>query len=95
MKTFDGGSAVDSGYYLNVRTWEIVPVSQEDGVLAGSKSDRYRRVSTPLVFLLAPLFGALFVVFMPIIGFVLTWHALVRRRVEAPVLAPEVGPSRG
>jgi hypothetical protein len=94
MKTFTGGTAVAAGYYLHVRTWAIVPVASDGETLAGTGNDRYRRVSTPAALLLTPILGLLFVVFMPLIGFVLTAHAATTRRepAAAPIQA-EIEPS--
>jgi hypothetical protein len=93
MKTFAGGSTVVSGHYFNARTWEMVPIATDGGRLPGGSGDRYLRLSTPLVFLLTPILGLLFVVFMPLIGFVLIAHAGLRRASAAPELTPEIDPS--
>ncbi len=75
MTTFGGGTQVQSGYYWNAGKWEMVPVERSGDALPGSRSDRYLRIPLPLVFLLLPLMGGLFVVFLPFIGFALTAQA--------------------
>lgn len=93
MKTFTGGSAVAGGYYLDVRKWEMVPVAASGATLRGTSADRYLRISMPWVLLLTPILGGLFVVFLPLIGFVLAGHAAVRTIRVSAIAAAD--PSQG
>ena len=94
MKKIAGGTEVSEGYYLNVRRWALVPVAKGGGRLPGGAADAFVQLSTSMVLALTPVLGGLFVVFLPVIGFVLVAQALVRRGdVEGEVLAAEAEPS--
>lgn len=66
-----GGDVVKGGFYWNQAQWHLENVEGKFGALPGDENARYARVPTLLLFLLAPLMGALFVVFLPFIGFAL------------------------
>lgn len=96
MKTLNGGIAARSGHYLHLGSWEIVPVSAGGGVLPGARRERYVRLPTVAVLALAPVLGGLFLMFLPVVGIVLTATALVRRQPaesEAAVLSPSADAS--
>ncbi len=71
-----GGTLVKSGYYWNTRSWTVIDVPREGGVLPGTAETRYLAVPWPLLLVILPVMGGLFVVFLPFIGFALTIHAL-------------------
>jgi hypothetical protein len=79
MAKYVGGMKVGSGYYWNPRTWEVANVGAEGGVLPGSERAHFARVPFPLLFIAVPVMGALFLVFLPVIGFALLGSALVKR----------------
>ncbi len=81
MARYLGGHAVQSGYYWNMGGWTITPVAEHGGVLPGDASQKYMKVPLVAVFLLMPLLGGLFVVFLPFIGFALFFHAIARKLV--------------
>ena len=94
MKGISGGRTVPPGFYWNRAEWQVVTVSKGDGVLPGGGEERYFRIPTFTMLLLAPVMGALLVVFLPFIGFallgreVLDWAylrgaQLFRRRARA------------
>jgi hypothetical protein len=85
--TYQSGSAVLSGYYLDLAGWHLAPVAH-DGDRLPSGRGSWRRVPTAAALLAAPLLGAAFVVFLPVIGFVVLLRALA-----APVLAAFRGPA--
>lgn len=94
MKKIAGGSAVAGGFYLNIQRWELVPVPKGGGSLPGGSKDEYLRIATPAALLLTPILGGLFVVFLPVIGFVLTAHAVLRRgKAEGVIIGAEAEPS--
>lgn len=94
MKKHAGRTQVTEGYYLNLGKWELVPMPSEGGILPGSPQDAYVRVSTPLALALTPVLGGLFVIFLPVIGFVLVAHAVFRRgEAAAPALGAEAEPT--
>ena len=74
-----GGSPAQSGYYWNLRNWSITPIPRPGGFLPGGPRDRFLKVPTLAVLMLMPILGGLFVVFLPVIGFVLLAHALGKK----------------
>ena len=68
MKTINGGSAVQGGYYLTKSNWEIFPVARDGERLPGPVSEHYVKIPTAAAFLLMPVLGGLMVVFLPFIG---------------------------
>ncbi|HSN13853.1 MAG TPA: hypothetical protein VLT61_04425 [Anaeromyxobacteraceae bacterium] len=81
MARYVGGMKVGGGYYWNPRTWEVHTVAAEGGVLPGSERAHFARIPFPLLFVVVPVMGALFLVFLPVIGFALLAQALVKRVV--------------
>ncbi len=77
MKRIRGGAKVEAGFYWRPARLEIVPVTGAGGVLPGSPGEVYVRIPTLGMLLLGPAMGALFVVFLPLIGFVLVGRHLV------------------
>ncbi len=49
------------------------------GVLPGSERAGFVRIPYPLLFLVVPILGALFLVFLPVIGFVMLAQAAFKR----------------
>jgi hypothetical protein len=76
--TANGGTQVKGGFYFNLRGLRIVAVSGKTGLLTGEPSERFMRIPAVAVLLLAPVLGGMFVVFLPIIGFVLVGQYLAR-----------------
>lgn len=96
MTTFPSGSAVNSGYYFNPIRWHVEPVAS-DGARLPAGDGSWIRVPTAAALLLVPILGATFLMFLPLIGFVLLAQAaaqpLVRIfRVQAQQLAATVTP---
>ncbi len=76
MATVKGGASVRSGYYWNPRHWTLIPVANDGETLAGSPEEMFLRVPLPLALALVPLMGALFVFFLPALGFILLFQAV-------------------
>ncbi len=76
MATVKGGSRVRSGYYWNPRHWTLIPVAHDGEILDGSPAEKFLRVPLPLALALVPLMGALFVFFLPALGFILLAQAM-------------------
>ncbi len=76
--TANGGTQVKGGFYFNPRGLRIVAVSGKTGLLKGEPSEQFMRIPAVAVLLLAPILGGMFVVFLPIIGFVLVGQHLAR-----------------
>ena len=77
MKTINGGN-VEAGYYFNRNTWELHNANAEEPLPEG----RYVKVPTPALFVVAPVMGALFAVFLPFIGFAMTAYGAGKRASE-------------
>jgi hypothetical protein len=75
MKTFNGGSAVQGGYYLSKSNWEVFPVARDGERLPGPASEHYVKVPTAAAFGILPVLGGLMVVFLPFIGLYMTAKA--------------------
>ncbi|MGE3841369.1 MAG: hypothetical protein AB7I50_07265 [Vicinamibacterales bacterium] len=69
MLRHNGGEHVKSGFYFNIESWEITPVSGHEGAtLSGDARTGYLRIPVLVVLLLAPVLGALLAMFLPFIG---------------------------
>ena len=79
MAKYNGGMQVEGGYYWNPRNWEVEVVPGEGGRLKGAAEARYVKVPFPLLFVIVPLLGALFLMFLPLIGFALFGYAIVKK----------------
>ncbi len=90
--TTNGGSKVPAGFYFNKSNWEIVTVSgKKGGLLPGHVKTDYVKVPALAMLVAAPVLGAAFVVFLPVIGFGLLATAAWKkafRPVETPKPAP-------
>ncbi len=78
MKTYQGNSKVKSGYYFSTSTLAVEVISEEGGRLPGAATTRYYSVPFPLLFLVIPVVGLAFLMFLPFIGFALLGVALAR-----------------
>jgi len=79
--TYESGSAVLSGTYLNPTSWHVEPVGR-DGERLPAGRGRWMRVPTAAALALVPVLGATFLIFLPLIGIVVTLQALA-----APVMS--------
>jgi hypothetical protein len=78
MTKLDGGTRVKKGYYFEMRSWELQPVACDGEALPGTAERLYFHVPLLLVFVIAPLMGAAFVMFLPCVGFYLVLEAALR-----------------
>jgi hypothetical protein len=79
MARYTGGTKVSGGYYWNARGWSVEVVGGEGGTLPGDAKARYLKVPFPLLFVVVPMMGALFLVFLPFIGFAMFAYAIAKR----------------
>jgi len=79
MTTFNGNQAVQGGYYLSMKSFGVEVVGDEGGRLPGTADCRYVRVPFPALFLIVPVVGLAFLVFLPAIGMVLLAKAIVMK----------------
>lgn len=70
MTRYHGGEEVKAGFYWNPAGWEIT-TTKKGATLPGPKGTRYLRIPTILLMVVGPVLGALMVVFLPLIGFVM------------------------
>ena len=97
MTKLSAGMNASNGYWFSTRTWTLHPVSKDGEKLPGAAGETYVRIPLLLAFVVAPLMGAAFLVFLPFIGFYLALSALVRPitklfRRSADELAATVSP---
>ncbi|HYS82533.1 MAG TPA: hypothetical protein VEM76_17625 [Anaeromyxobacteraceae bacterium] len=101
MTTYAGGTAVKSGYYLDLRTFTFAQVARDGGKLPGGDEQGFTRVPAMLVLAAAPVLGGAFVVALPFIAFGVTAYAIGKRltgvghagaREVAATLAPPWAP---
>jgi hypothetical protein len=69
------GTRVRKGYYFNLETWALTPVDTDGRPLPGDASEDYVHVPLLIAFVLAPVMGAAFLMFLPFIGFYLAGQA--------------------
>ena len=79
MAKHTGGMQVEGGYYWNPRSWEVEVVPSEGGRLKSTAEAKYVKVPFPLLFVIVPLLGALFLMFLPFIGFALFAYAIAKK----------------
>lgn len=78
MTTYNGGAAVTFGYYFNRGTCELAAIPKEGGVLPGDSDSRFSRVPVVVLLVAAPILGAMYAIFLPLIGFMLVLQHLGR-----------------
>jgi hypothetical protein len=66
-----GGTKVNYGFYWSAKAWDMAMIPAEGGILPGETDRQYTRIPTFLFLLMAPIMGALYVVFLPFAGFAL------------------------
>jgi hypothetical protein len=79
MANYTGGEKVGGGYYWNLSTWAVETIGNEGGRLGDPNGARYVKVPFPALFLIIPLLGALFLMFLPFIGFGLFAYAIAKK----------------
>jgi len=78
MTTYNGNSKVKSGYYFSTSTLAVEVVSEDGGTLPGASTTRYHSVPFPLLFVVIPVVGLAFLMFLPLIGFALLGVAMAK-----------------
>ncbi len=79
MTRYTGSTQVSGGYYWSPRSWEVEVVPQEGGRLKGAPDAKYVKVPFPLLFVIVPVLGGLFLIFLPFAGFALFAYAVVKK----------------
>jgi hypothetical protein len=80
MAHYTNGQRVGGGYYFNSGSWEVETVPNEGGALKGGN---YVKVPFPVLFVIVPTLGALLLMTLPMIGFVLFAYALAKKLAGA------------
>jgi hypothetical protein len=79
MATFNGNSSVSGGYYFSTKNFNVEVIGNEGGVLPGDASAKYVSIPFPALFLVVPVVGLAFLMFLPAIGFYLVGKATVMK----------------
>lgn len=79
MAKYAGGTRVKGGYYWHTHSWRVEVVPAEGGTLPGEGTASYLKVPFPVLFVLIPVMGLLFLMFLPFIGFGLFAYAIAKR----------------
>jgi hypothetical protein len=74
MRTYEVGATVKKGYYLNLKSFELLTIEREGGVLTGGGGGRFLRLPWPVLLVFAPAVGAGFVFFLPAIAFAMVLY---------------------
>jgi len=78
MLRYHGGEQVSKGSYWDRRTGEVVHVGPEGSRLPGGADVSYWKMSEPVMVVVGPLLGLLYVVFLPLIGFLMLFYHVAR-----------------
>ncbi len=78
MTSYNGNSKVKSGYYFSMSTLAVEVVGEDGGTLPGASTTRYFAVPFPLLFVVIPVVGLAFLMFLPFIGFALLGLAMAK-----------------
>lgn len=68
IKWYHGQDQVGSGTYLDTSSGELLSLSPDGGVLPGAVESRFLKAPMPLMLLLAPVMGLVFILFLPFAG---------------------------
>ncbi len=79
MLNHKGGNNTKGGFYLKKGAWEIVTVEGKNGTLPGSVDCEYIKLPAILFVPLAMVMGALYVIFLPFIGFVMLFIMIAKK----------------
>ncbi len=78
MTTIEAGTRVKKGYYFSAHTWTLQPMPRDGEPLPGKAGEKFLHIPLLLAFVVTPLMGAAFLMFLPLIGFYLAASAVVR-----------------
>ena len=78
MTNLMGGTRVKKGYYFDMKRWALQTVARDGDPLPHTAAHVYFHVPLLFVFVIAPLMGAAFLMFLPFIGFYVVFQAALR-----------------
>jgi hypothetical protein len=81
MLNHKGGNNTKGGFYLKKGEWEIVTVEGKNGTLPGGLECEYIKLPAILFVPLAMVMGALYVMFLPFIGFAILFAMIAKKAV--------------
>ena len=84
MTRYHGGSKVGPGVYFNAKQLTFTSMA-EDGVLPGTAADEYRAVPVIVLFVVGPVLGLIYAIFLPFIGLAMIGWVLMQKL--APMVA--------
>ena len=82
MTKIEAGTRVKKGYYFSAKSWTLHPMPGDGEALPGETGERYVHVPLLLAFVVAPIMGAAFLMFLPFVGFYLALSAALRPIVK-------------
>ena len=83
MMRHEAGMAAKTGFYWDLTNWAMVMVPKEGGVLPGETGHRFFKVPVIGLLVAGPMMGALYVFFLPFIGFAMVFNYLVKKGIAA------------
>ncbi len=92
---YKGGDEVKRGFYVSAKRWTIEMVKEHGDVLPGEESEKYFRLPTIVMLVAAPLAGAAFVMFLPLIGFLMLGAFAWRKVTGTPPEKAAERPAEG
>ena len=81
MLVHHGGQATRAGTYVGLDNGDWLRVAEDGGVLPGRGKDRYMKM--PLAAIAAPVLGLAYLIFLPLVGFLMGGGLLVWKGVRA------------
>ena len=79
LKKYQGAENVRGGFYWNTKELEVVTVDGKNGMLPGGPTQKYVKVPALALIPLAIGFSAIYVMFLPFIGFAMVLSLIVRK----------------
>jgi hypothetical protein len=73
---YAAGTKVGRGFYWNPKTFEQINVREGEQVLPGAVGTVFLKLPWPFLIVIGPLLGLALVMFLPVIGIVLTGQIL-------------------
>jgi hypothetical protein len=92
MRHYKGNESVQAGFYFNPRRLSFVSADGEGG-LPGTEQEAYLRVPALAMLVAGPILGLAFVIFLPLIGFVMVGWIVGRGVMAVAVEAATAGVS--
>lgn len=79
QKVLAGGTIRRAGTYWDREAWSMVMLRDDGDVLPGTAENQFIRIPFLLVLMLVPAMGALYVMFLPLAGFLITGDVILKK----------------